>query len=151
MGKITAILVLVLACSVLSVSSRASAAPESCEKVRRACESAGFYAGGGGERRGVQSDCVTPILEEGKTIPDVVVDAQAVKECQSQPHPCMQIEGKCEAAGFVYGAHKPGTGLEPDCLNPILAGKPVADVKIDAKTIHACNASKGDKPSDKSL
>jgi hypothetical protein len=146
MNKSVAILCFTFVC-ILTVAPKASAAPESCEKVRRACENAGYYPGGGGERRGVQSDCVAPILEEGKVIDDVVIDKQTVKECQSQPHPCMQIESKCEAAGFVVGAHRPGNGLQPDCIDPILAGKPVADIKIDSKTIHACNAMKTDKSS----
>ena len=36
--------------------------------------------------------------------------------------PCTQITQTCKSAGFKFGAHKQGIGLEDDCINPIVQG-----------------------------
>jgi len=37
--------------------------------------------------------------------------------------PCKQVVQDCEAAGFVKGQAKEGTGLWRDCVDPLMQGK----------------------------
>lgn len=54
---------------------------------------------------------------------------------------CKKIEAACKSAGFVKGAHKKdGKGLYEDCLKPVIAGKMVEGVTVEAADIDACKA-----------
>jgi class 3 adenylate cyclase len=69
--------------------------------------------------------------------------------------PCAQIRQACELAGFVQGAMRDGSGLQVDCIRPIMRGtpQPVWAPKplphIDPHIVEACrarNANFGDLP-----
>jgi adenylate cyclase len=69
--------------------------------------------------------------------------------------PCAQIRQTCELAGFVQGAMRDGSGLQVDCIRPIMRGtpQPVWAPKplphIDPHIVEACrarNANFGDLP-----
>ncbi len=53
---------------------------------------------------------------------------------------CKKLVDACKAAGFVKGAHKTGKGLFKDCMEPLLAGKTVEGVTVDAADVTACKA-----------
>jgi hypothetical protein len=38
--------------------------------------------------------------------------------------PCAQIAAACKQAGFIEGDYKIGTGLQVDCIDPIMRGTP---------------------------
>ena len=38
--------------------------------------------------------------------------------------PCAQITAVCKQAGFIEGDYKTGNGLQVDCIDPIMRGKP---------------------------
>lgn len=52
--------------------------------------------------------------------------------------PCLKIQQACKKAGFVKGGAKEGKGLFVNCVQPILKGKSVPGVTMDAATIQAC-------------
>jgi beta-lactamase class C len=60
---------------------------------------------------------------------------------------CDQITAACEQAGFAYGRQKSGSGLEVDCMGPIMEGTsqpPQASrplPQIDQQVVTACKAS----------
>lgn len=60
--------------------------------------------------------------------------------------PCKQIKQACEAAGFVKGQAKEGSGLWVDCIKPIMTGtaQPEKASKalptVDAKLVADCKA-----------
>jgi class 3 adenylate cyclase len=69
--------------------------------------------------------------------------------------PCAQIRQACELAGFVQGAMRDGSGLQVNCIRPIMRGtpQPVWAPKplphIDPHIVEACrarNANFGDLP-----
>ncbi len=52
-----------------------------------------------------------------------------------------KIETACKSAGFVKGAHKKdGKGLYEDCLKPVVEGKMIEGVTVEASDIEACKA-----------
>lgn len=59
-------------------------------------------------------------------------------------HPCKEIKKACASAGYVKGGHKKGQakGLYKDCMENILAGKPVEGVSVPADVVKACEAKK---------
>ncbi|MGE5202210.1 MAG: sulfatase [Acidobacteriota bacterium] len=62
------------------------------------------------------------------------------------PGPCEQIEAACQGAGFVRGGAKAGTGIQVDCVDPLMRGRgqprrasrPLP--QIDPKVVAACRA-----------
>jgi hypothetical protein len=78
----------------------------------------------------------TRALAEGTTPPSP----------QNLVHPCKQIKAACLAAGYVQGGHKMGKGLWKDCIEPIMAGKTVANVNVSAADVQACQARKAELP-----
>ncbi len=54
---------------------------------------------------------------------------------------CKKIEAVCKTAGYVKGSHKKdGKGLYEDCLKPVVAGKVVEGVVVEAADIELCKA-----------
>jgi class 3 adenylate cyclase len=69
--------------------------------------------------------------------------------------PCAQIRQACELAGFVQGAMRDGSGLQVDCIRPIMRGTPQPVwaprplPHVDPHIVEACrarNASFGELP-----
>jgi hypothetical protein len=64
----------------------------------------------------------------------------------AEQKPCVRIKEACEQSGFKQGAAGEGTGLQVDCIRPIIdgspqrqsAGKPLPTV--DATIVAACKA-----------
>src|SRR5579863_8708492 len=59
--------------------------------------------------------------------------------------PCQEIVAACERAGFVQGNAREGTGLQVDCVRPILQGTPPTRTtlqlpQVDPKTLADCKA-----------
>jgi adenylate cyclase len=60
--------------------------------------------------------------------------------------PCVQIRQACEQAGFVQGAVRDGSGLQIDCILPIMRGRPQPHSankslpQIDPQIVEACRA-----------
>lgn len=63
---------------------------------------------------------------------------------QKMIHPCHQIKAACKAAGYFDGGHKTGKGLWLDCIQPIMAGKSVANVNVSTADVQACQARKAE-------
>lgn len=54
---------------------------------------------------------------------------------------CKKIEAACKSAGYVKGAHKKtGKGLYEDCLKPVVEGKAIEGVTVEAADIDSCKA-----------
>jgi hypothetical protein len=68
----------------------------------------------------------------------------------AQPGPCAQITAVCTSAGFTQGGVGSGTGLQVDCVVPIMQGmaQPAAATRplphVDPQLIAACKASHPD-------
>jgi hypothetical protein len=60
--------------------------------------------------------------------------------------PCRHIRIACEQAGFVFGALRDGSGLQVDCIRPIMRGTPQPRTasrplpQIDLQIVEACRA-----------
>ncbi len=52
-----------------------------CQKVKAACEAAGFKQGGHAEQKGLWKDCVDPVME-GKSVAGVTVSADDISACK---------------------------------------------------------------------
>jgi hypothetical protein len=61
---------------------------------------------------------------------------------------CQHIVSACEAAGYVKDATQ--KNLSKDCMQPILVGKSVPQVTVDAKDVAACNEYRAAEKSDAS-
>jgi hypothetical protein len=65
----------------------------------------------------------------------------------SPPGPCRQITAACQSAGFGRGSAKAGTGIEVDCIKPIMLGTPqprrasLPLPQLDPQLVAACKAS----------
>jgi hypothetical protein len=61
-----------------------------------------------------------------------------------EPGPCAQVTAACKSAGFVEGGASTGTGLQVDCVFPIMQGiaQPAAATRplphVDPQVIAAC-------------
>jgi hypothetical protein len=53
-------------------------------------------------------------------------------------HPCKPLEAACKAAGFYQGGSSSGKGLLKDCIEPLVDGKSVEGVKVEATDAAAC-------------
>lgn len=78
-------------------------------------------------------------------------DTTKAKEV-GKDHPCQRIQQACKAAGFIKGGAKEGKGLYVNCMEPILKGKTVEGVTVDAATLQSCqdNMAKSVQHNDKS-
>lgn len=61
----------------------------------------------------------------------------------NRPHPCRELreaaKKACQASGkFEKGKHKEGKGLYMDCVKPLVHGKTVEGVTLDASLVKAC-------------
>lgn len=66
--------------------------------------------------------------------------AQAADEkmtSTTENNPCQKIEMACKAGGFMLG--NDDKGLVKDCMEPIMAGKTVEGVKVEAADVTACH------------
>jgi len=71
----------------------------------------------------------------------------AAKQAAKAEGPCGQVTAACESAGFARQGAGSGTGLQVDCVNPIMQGanqrkkasKPLP--QIDPQVVAACKAS----------
>ena len=61
--------------------------------------------------------------------------------------PCEQIAAACQAAGFTQGGARTGTGLQLDCIVPIMQGAPQPRraskplPQVDPQLVAACRSS----------
>jgi hypothetical protein len=53
-------------------------------------------------------------------------------------HPCKKIAEACKAAGYVRGGGKTGKGIMENCIQPIMSGQVVANVRVEPSDIAAC-------------
>jgi hypothetical protein len=62
--------------------------------------------------------------------------------------PCEQITAACQAAGFTQGGARAGTGLQVDCIVPLMQGTPQPSraskplPQVDPQLVAACRSSK---------
>jgi N-acetylglucosamine-6-sulfatase len=100
--------------------SGADAVQGNCQKIKAACEAAGFVKGGGQKGNGLKKDCIDPLMagngpRKKTTIPLPQIDAQTIAACQT------------EAPNFGGGAaaappsSQPGAPEQP---KPLAAGSP---------------------------
>jgi hypothetical protein len=72
-----------------------------------------------------------------------LADAPAPATTAKPMGPCKQIMQACTQAGYEKGMHKKdGKGLYKDCLDPILAGTPVAGVTVDPAVVTSCQQNR---------
>ena len=72
--------------------------------------------------------------------------APALSHAYDQPDPCAPVFIACEGAGFSQAKDAAvGKRVWADCAVPLLDGKPVASVKLDAKTGPYCKKYKAAK------
>ena len=81
---------------------------------------------------------ILTLLALSLAIPAAFAENTTVPKGEGKDHPCMKIEQACNAAGFVKGRAKEGKGLIVNCMKPLLAGKSVPGVTVDAATIQHC-------------
>ncbi len=53
-------------------------------------------------------------------------------------HSCMKIASACEEAGYRLSKHMPGKKIWKDCVTPILKGKTISGVTVNASDVKAC-------------
>jgi hypothetical protein len=81
---------------------------------------------------------ILTLLTLSLAIPAAFAEDATVPKGEGKDRPCMKIEQACSAAGFVKGGAKEGKDLFVNCVKPILDGKSVPSVAVDADTIKAC-------------
>lgn len=69
--------------------SPANAKQENCQKIRTACQTAGFVQGGGKKGNGLSKDCIAPIMAGSgpnakTTIPLPQIDAETIAACKTE-------------------------------------------------------------------
>lgn len=67
--------------------------------------------------------------------------AFAMDDMTSDDKPCAPIVKACLDAGYARDGAE-GKQFWKDCMKPVVLGKSVADVKVDAKDVKACRADK---------
>ena len=76
----------------------------------------------------------------------LILSGASVFANEHENGPCSPVFKACESAGFVKGENAPkGRDLWDDCKEPLLKGKAVAGVSVDAKDINKCKQFKEDK------
>ena len=63
-----------------------------CEKIKSACEAAGFTKGDHKDGKGLHKDCMKPIMS-GQTVAGVTVDAGDLQACQAKKATWKQKHG----------------------------------------------------------
>ena len=64
-----------------------------------------------------------------------------VNAAEKKANGCKAIEAACKSAGYVKGDHKKnGKGLFEDCLKPVVEGKSIEGVTVEASVIESCKA-----------
>lgn len=58
--------------------------------------------------------------------------------------PCMKIMDACKNAGYNKPSSKDKKSLSKDCIQPLLAGKKVEGVNVEAADVAACQAKKSE-------
>lgn len=112
-----------------------------CTKVLAACQTAG-YVGGPGKLP--MFDCAFPLVQ-GASMPEVKVDPDALKTCkeivdkQIKNQPCLRVMLACKAGGYSPDKTN-GEIFVRNCYLPVLNGKHVEGVAVDAATASACKA-----------
>lgn len=66
-------------------------------------------------------------------------DAAPNKDAGSKP--CIVIAKACSTAGYV-SRRSETKGIWRNCMQPILLGQPVSNVKVDPATVKACRTDK---------
>jgi hypothetical protein len=56
----------------------------------------------------------------------------------TEDNPCQKIEMACKEGGFILGGAETGKGLVKHCMEPLMAGKTVEGVKVEAADVTAC-------------
>ncbi|MBY0471739.1 hypothetical protein K2X30_11285 [bacterium] len=70
--------------------------------------------------------------------------AETPEEANWNKHPCAKIYKACHKGGFIKGGHQEGKGLVINCMKPLMEGKTVPGVTVDAAVIKACQEKKAD-------
>ena len=146
-------------------SAAALAQGDACNRIKAACEQAGFVFGALKSGNGLDVDCVQPIMQDKPQRPQASrplppIDPRLVAACKTnnpsfgqaaappaQGDACNRVKAACEQAGFVFGAVKSGNGLDVDCIQPIIQNKPQPPQAsrplppIDPQIVAACQAA----------
>ncbi|MGZ3789686.1 MAG: hypothetical protein ACXVLQ_14245 [Bacteriovorax sp.] len=67
----------------LSLHAEENKGDHPCNKIKTACESAGFVKNGHKQKKGLQLDCIKPILK-GKSVEGVTVAPEDVAACNAK-------------------------------------------------------------------
>jgi len=112
-----------------------------CTKVLAACQTAGYMGGLG---KLPMFDCAFPLVQ-GTSLPEVKVNPDDLKACktivdkQIKDQPCLRVMLACKAAGYSPD-NTNGEIFVRNCYLPVLNGKHVENVTVDAPTAAACKA-----------
>ena len=97
---------------------------------------------------------ILTLLALSLAIPAAFADDTTVPNGGGKDRPCMKIQQACNAAGFEKGKAKEGKGLVVHCMKPLLEGKSVPGVTVDAATIQTCQdimAKNAQRPNKKAV
>ena len=147
-------MLLLIALAAKLASSAAAAPSGPCERINLLCRDAGFKMGASGQGIGTMSHCFIPLVEgrpqpSDAGLPLPQVSPQLVAACAWRP--CEQIRVACENAGFKPGQGGQGRGVDFDCLDPIVQGKPqpsnarVKLPRVAQPLVEACREARAGK------
>lgn len=74
----------------------------------------------------------------GEPMTNTTATPNAAMSMPTSDNPCQKIEAACKDAGYMLGGAKTGKGLMKNCMGPIMAGKTVEGVKVEATDVAAC-------------
>lgn len=88
----------------------------------------------------ISSFALAATLSFGAQAADEMTAPTTVTETttKTEDSPCQKIEMACKEGGYLLGEAKNGKGLVEHCMEPIMAGKTVEGVKVDAADVTAC-------------
>jgi hypothetical protein len=69
---------------ILLCSSISTLAMADCMPIAEACMKAGYYKGGDTKGKGLIKDCVEPIANNQKTLPDATFTSEALEQCKQE-------------------------------------------------------------------
>lgn len=78
----------------LAMSAYASAcAANPCMPIAQACMKEGYYKGGDAKGKGLVKNCVMPVVEKSKTLPNVLFTDTQLQNCKAVIAVKMQSQG----------------------------------------------------------
>ncbi len=72
-----------IALAVIMGASMQSWAANPCMPIAKACMKAGYYKGGNNVGKGLIMNCVMPITQGTKTLPNVTFPSNVLQQCQA--------------------------------------------------------------------